>query len=279
VNLSEFEKAIEAAQFIRQRAKIEPRVGLVLGSGLGAFGESLTDAVKIPYQEIPHFPVSTVVGHAGRLVMGRSGKIPVAVMQGRAHYYEGYTLEQVVFPVRVLAQLGICALVVTNAAGGINRNLKVRGLLLIRDHINLMGVNPLRGPNEERFGPRYPDMTEAYSKAFRALAKKEARRRKFRLFEGVYAALPGPSYETPAEIRSLARIGADVVGMSTAPEVIVASHMGIPVLGLSSVTNMAAGISPKKIHHEEVLEAGERMASQLTAFLRALVPALAAEVK
>ena len=279
MNLSEFEKAQEAAQFLRQRTSLEPRVGLVLGSGLGAFGDSLTDAVKIPYQEIPHFPVSTVVGHAGRLVVGRSGKVPVAVMQGRAHYYEGYTLEQVVFPVRVLAALGIGALVVTNAAGGINRKLKVRGLLLIRDHVNLMGVNPLRGPNEERFGPRYPDMTEAYSKAFRALAKKEARRLKLRLFEGVYAALPGPSYETPAEIRSLACIGADVVGMSTVPEVIVANHMGIPVLGLSSVTNMAAGLSKKKIDHEEVLEAGERMAGQLTAFLRALVPALAAEAR
>ncbi len=279
MNLSEFEKAQEAAQFLRQRTSLEPRVGLVLGSGLGAFGESLIEVVKIPYQEIPHFPVSTVVGHAGRLVVGRSGKVPVAVMQGRAHYYEGYTLEQVVFPVRVLAAVGIGALVVTNAAGGINRKLKVRGLLLIRDHINLMGVNPLRGPNEQRFGPRYPDMTEAYSKTFRALAKKEARRLKLRLFEGIYAALPGPSYETPAEIRSLARIGADVVGMSTVPEVIVANHMGIPVLGFSSVTNMAAGIAKKKIHHEEVLEAGERMAGQLTAFLRALVPALAAEAK
>ncbi len=279
MNLSEFGKAEEAARFIRGRAKLEPRVGLVLGSGLGAFGESLIEAVKIPYQEIPHFPVSTVVGHAGRLVVGQSGKVPVAVMQGRAHYYEGYTLEEVVFPVRVLAALGIRALVVTNAAGGINRKLQVRGLLLIRDHINLMGVNPLRGPNEQRFGPRYPDMTEAYSKTFRALAKKEARRLKLRLFEGIYAALPGPSYETPAEIRSLARIGADVVGMSTVPEVIVANHMGIPVLGFSSVTNMAAGIAKKKIHHEEVLEAGERMAGQLTAFLRALVPALAAEAK
>ncbi len=277
MSASEFEKAEEAAHAIRARAKLEPRVGLILGSGLGAFGDSLTDGVKIPYQEIPHFPVSTAVGHAGRLVIGRSGRVPVAVLQGRVHYYEGYTPEQVVFPTRVLKQLGVHALVVTNAAGGINRKLKVRGLLLIRDHINLMGMNPLRGANDPRFGLRFPDMTAAYSRRFRELAKKEARRLKLRLFEGVYAALAGPSYETPAEIRYLARIGADVVGMSTAPEVIVASHMGIPVLGLSSVTNMAAGISKTKINHEEVLEAGERMAGQLTRFLQALVPVLAKE--
>lgn len=275
----EYDKAQEGASFIRQRAPLEPQVGLVLGSGLGAFGDSLTEATKIPYQQIPHFPLSTAVGHAGRLVIGRCGKVPVAVLQGRAHYYEGYSLEQVVFPTRVLGSLGIRALVVTNAAGGISRKLRARGLMLIRDQINLMGVNPLRGPNEERFGPRYPDMTEAYSKKFRALAKKEARRLRIRLFEGVYAALPGPSYETPAEIRALARIGADVVGMSTVPEVIVANHMGIAVLGLSSVTNLAAGISKQKINHEEVLEAGERMAGQLTALLRALVPALARGAK
>lgn len=275
----EFENAQEAARFIRQRTPLRPRVGLILGSGLGAFGDSLSAASKIPYRRIPHFPVSTAVGHAGRLVIGVSGKVPVVVMQGRAHYYEGYTLQEVAFPIRVLGALGLRVLVVTNAAGGINRRLRVRGLMLMRDHINLLGANPLRGSNEERFGPRFPDMTEAYSKKLRALAKREARRLKLRLFEGVYAAVPGPSYETPAEIRALARIGADVVGMSTVPEVIAARHLGIDVLGLSSVTNMAAGLSKGKIHHEEVLEAGERMAGQLTAFLRALIPVLAREAK
>jgi purine-nucleoside phosphorylase len=279
VSASEYDKAKDAAEFIRGRTKQRPRVGLILGSGLGAFGDSLAEAVKIPYGEIPHFPVSTAVGHAGRLVLGLSGKVPGAVLQGRAHYYEGYTPEQVVFPTRVLKLLGVRALVVTNAAGGISPKLRARGLMLIRDHINLMGFNPLRGKNDERLGPRFPDMTEAYSKNFRALAKKEARRLKMRLLEGIYAAVPGPSYETPAEIQALKRIGADVVGMSTIPEVIAANHMGVQVLGLSSVTNMAAGISKQKINHEEVLEAGERMAGQLTRFLRALVPLLAREVQ
>lgn len=256
-----------------------PRVGLVLGSGLGAFAEGLEGATAIPYREIPHFPVSTAAGHAGRLVLGRCGGVPVAAMQGRAHFYEGYTLQQVVFPIRVLGLLGARVLVLTNAAGGINRRLRARGLLVIRDHINLQGSNPLLGPNEERFGPRFPDMTEAYSKELIALAKKVARRQRLRLFEGVYAAVHGPSYETPAEIRALARLGADVVGMSTVPEVIAANHMGLRVLGISCVTNMAAGLSGKKINHDEVLEAGERVGKQFSTFLRALVPELARTVK
>lgn len=272
---SEADQVREAVEFVHERAPLSPRVGLVLGSGLGAFGDSLLDAAMIPYDQIPHFPVSTAVGHAGRLLLGRCGPARVAVLQGRAHFYEGYTLTEVTFPIRVLGGMGARALVVTNAAGGINPRLKARGLLLIRDHLNLLGANPLRGANEEDFGPRFPDMTEAYSKRLRALARKEARKQKLRLFEGIYAAVPGPSYETPAEIRALARLGADVVGMSTVPEVIVANHMGMEVLGLSVVTNMAAGLSKQKISHDEVLEAGERMAGQLTAFLRALVPAVA----
>lgn len=272
---SEFDNAQEAAAFIRERARLSPRVGLVLGSGLGAFGETLTEAARIPYNQIPHFPVSTAAGHAGRLVVGRCGTAAVAVLQGRAHFYEGYTLREVTFPVRVLGELGVRALLVTSAAGGINPRLKARSMLLIRDHLNLLGTNPLRGANEERFGTRFPDMTEAYSKRLRAVAQKEARKQKLRLFEGIYAAMPGPSYETPAEVRALARLGADVVGMSTVPEVIVASHMGMEVLGLSLVTNMAAGRAKKKLSHDEVLEAGERLARQLTAFLRALVPAVA----
>ena len=270
----EFEKVQQAARLIEGRTTLRPRIGLVLGSGLGAFADGLQDATAIPYQQIPHFPVSTAVGHAGRLVVGQCAKISVAVMQGRVHFYEGYSLREVTFPIRVLGALGIRALVFTNAAGGINRKLRARGLLLIRDHLNFQGSNPLLGANDERFGPRFPDMTEAYSKIFRTTAKQVARKLRLRLFEGVYAALHGPSYETPAEIRALARLGADVVGMSTVPEVIVANHMGIEVLGISCVTNMAAGISKKKINHDEVLEAGERVSRQFTAFLRALIPAL-----
>ncbi|MFB3095051.1 MAG: purine-nucleoside phosphorylase [Candidatus Acidiferrales bacterium] len=275
----EFEKVQQAARLIEGRTTLRPRIGLVLGSGLGAFADGLQDATAIPYQQIPHFPVSTAVGHAGRLVVGQCAKIPVAVMQGRVHFYEGYSLREVTFPIRVLGALGIRALVFTNAAGGINRKLRARGLLLIRDHLNFQGSNPLLGANDERFGPRFPDMTEAYSKRFRTTAKQVARKLRLRLFEGVYAALHGPSYETPAEIRALARLGADVVGMSTVPEVIVANHMGIEVLGISCVTNMAAGISKKKINHDEVLEAGERVSRQFTTFLRALIPALVRATK
>ena len=276
---TDFERAHEASAAIRARTALRPRLGLILGSGLGAFGDALRESTKIPYRDIPHFPVSTAVGHAGRLVVGLSGKIPVVVMQGRAHSYEGYSFQEVAFPVRVLGALGVRLLVVTNAAGGINRSFRVRGLMLMSDHINLLGANPLRGPNDDRLGPRFPDITEAYSKRLRQLARQVARRQRLRLFEGVYAALTGPSYETPAEIRALARIGADVVGMSTVPEVIVARHMGIEVLGLSSVTNMAAGISKKKINHEEVLEAGARMAGALTQFLHALLPVLDKEAR
>ncbi|MBI2956241.1 MAG: purine-nucleoside phosphorylase [Acidobacteria bacterium] len=270
-----YEQAQEAARFLEQRTPLRPRLGLVLGSGLGAFADSLTQATRIPYQEIPHFPTSTAAGHAGRLVVGRCRGVPVAVMQGRAHYYEGYPMSQVTFPIRVLGLLGVRTLVLTNAAGGINRKLRARGLLLIRDHVNLQATNPLLGPNDERFGPRFPDMTEAYSKELIAIAKKVARRQRLRLFEGVYAAVHGPSYETPAEVRALARLGADVVGMSTVPEVIVANHMSLRVLGISCVTNMAAGLSKKKISHDEVLEAGEHVGRQFSAFLQALIPAIA----
>ncbi len=272
--MSEYDKAQEAAQFIGQRTKLRPRIALVLGSGLGAFADSLKDSTIIPYKDIPHFPVSTVVGHAGRLVVGKCAGVPVAAMQGRAHYYEGYSIQQVVFPVRVLKLAGVKTLVLTNAAGGINRRMRQGGLMLISDHLNLQGTNPLLGPNDERFGPRFPDMTEAYSKKLRGIARKMARRQKLRLYEGVYAAVHGPSYETPAEIRALARLGADAVGMSTVPEVIAANHMGMQALGISCVTNMAAGLSKKKLSHDEVLETGERVGKQFSAFLQALIPAL-----
>jgi len=273
--MSEYEKAQEAARFIARRTKLRPRISLVLGSGLGAFAESLKDATIIPYKEIPHFPVSTAIGHAGRLVVGKCSGVAVAAMQGRAHYYEGYTIQQVVFPVRVLRVFGVKTLLLTNAAGGINRRMRQGGLMLITDHINLQGTNPLLGPNEERFGPRFPDMTEAYSKKLREIARRMARRQKLRLYEGVYAAVHGPSYETPAEIRALARLGADAVGMSTVPEVIAANHMGMRALGISCVTNMAAGLSKKKLSHDEVLETGERVGKQFSTFPAALIPELA----
>ncbi len=275
--MSEYDKAQEAAQFIGQRTRLRPRIALVLGSGLGAFAESLKDPTVIPYKDIPHFPVSTAIGHAGRLVVGKCAGVPVAAMQGRAHFYEGYAIQQVVFPTRVLKLLGVKTLLLTNAAGGINRRMRQGGLMLIRDHLNLQGTNPLVGPNDERFGPRFPDMTEAYSKKLRAIALRMARKQKLRLYEGVYAALHGPSYETPAEIRALARLGADAVGMSTVPEVIAANHMGMQALGISCVTNMAAGLSKKKLSHDEVLETGERVGKQFSAFLAALIPELAKE--
>jgi purine-nucleoside phosphorylase len=268
---SEFEKAEEAARLIQKRTALRPRVGLVLGSGLGAFADSLTDSTAVPYREIPHFPLSTAVGHPGRLIVGCCQGVPLAALQGRVHFYEGYKLREVVFPVRVLARLGVQSLVLTNAAGGINRKLKPPSLLLIRDHINLQGSNPLVGANEEAFGPRFPDMSEAYSRRLRVLAKKIARRLRMRLPEGVYVAVHGPSYETPAEVQALARLGADVVGMSTVPEVIAANHMGLAVLGLSCVSNLAAGLSRRKINHEEVLVAGERLGRQFGRFLEALV--------
>ena len=275
----EFERAEEAAAFIRARTRLRPKVGLVLGSGLGAFADELNDATAIPYAAVPHFPRPTAEGHAGRLVIGLCEDAPVAILQGRVHYYEGHSIRDVVFPTRVLGRLGVRILVLTNAAGGINLNLKAGGLLLIRDHINLQGVNPLLGPNDERLGPRFPDMSEAYAKRLAALASEEARRLGLQLCEGVYAAVSGPNYETPAEVRYLRSVGADVVGMSTVPEVLAANHIGMEVVAISCVTNMAAGILERKITHQEVLEAGERVREQFTALLRALLPRLAREAR
>ncbi len=274
----EFARAERAAKYILSKTRLRPRIGLVLGSGLGAYADELAEATRVPYQKIPHFPRSTALGHAGRLVIGKVDGIAVAGMQGRVHFYEGYSLQDVIFPVRVFARLGIRAVVLTNAAGGINRAYKQGALVVIRDHINLQGSNPLIGPNDERFGPRYPDMTQAYWKSYREAALEEARRLGIEVFEGVYAALTGPSYETPAEIRMLATLGADVVGMSTAPEVIAARHMGIRVLGISCVTNMAAGILDQIISHEEVLETGERVKGQFWALLRAVIPRIARDL-
>lgn len=270
----QFTAAETAAQFILQQTPLRPAIGLVLGSGLGSFADSLTEATRIPFETIPAFPRSTAIGHAGQLVLGKSGHVPVAVMQGRVHLYEGYSAHQVAFPMRVFARLGIRSVILTNAAGGINRGYQQGALVLIKDHINLQGANPLVGPNDDRFGVRFPDMTHAYAKDYRAIAKEGAAKQGMTLHEGVYAALLGPSYETPAEINYLRTIGADLVGMSTAFEVIAARHLGIKVLAISCVTNMAAGILDQPLSHQEVMETGERVKSSFEALLRAVLPRL-----
>jgi len=267
-----FARAESAAAFVLSRTALRPTIGLVLGSGLGAFADDLSDAVRIPYAQIQGFPRSTAIGHAGQLVIGNSGDIPVAVMQGRVHLYEGYSAAEVAFPTRVLGRMGIRTLLLTNAAGGINVDYGQGALVMLRDHINLQGQNPLTGPNDDRFGHRFPDMSFAYAKRLRQIALEEARRLGIAPHEGVYAALAGPSYETPAEIRYLRAIGADLVGMSTVAETIVARHMGIEVLAISCVTNMAAGILDKPLDHEEVLEVGRRVMGQFVGLLRAVLP-------
>ena len=265
----------EAKRYIEERTPLRPSIGVVLGSGLGAFAGELTERTDIPYTEIPGWPASTAVGHAGKLTVGKLGSLGVAVMAGRAHLYEGYSPAQVTYGVRVLGAIGVRSMVFTNAAGGINLELERGGLVLISDHINLQGSNPLAGPNDDSLGPRFPDMSEAYSRSYRETAKLVAAELCVFMPQGVYAAMLGPSYETPAEIRFLRTIGADVVGMSTVPEVIVANHMGMKVLAISCVTNMAAGVIPlQKISHEEVLETGEMVRGTLVRFLKALLPRL-----
>ncbi len=265
-----FERAEEAAAAIRERIAVTPRVAVVLGSGLGSFAERVEQPVVIAYTDIPHFPQPTVEGHSGRLVTGTVAGTPVAVMQGRVHAYEGYTPKEVTFPVRVLGRLGITTMVITNAAGGIRLDLKQGQLVLLSDHINLTGRNPVAGPNDERLGPRFFDMTDPYAKRLRLLAQSVTR-----LPEGVYLGISGPSFETPAEIRAFRIWGADLIGMSTVHEVIVARHMGIEVLGISCITNMAAGILHQPINHQEVMETGARTQAQLTSLLVALLPLLA----
>ena len=269
------ERLDEAVSAVRARTKLEPRVGVILGSGLGAFGDSLDDATTVPYGEIPHFPASTVVGHSGALALGRCRGVPVAVMKGRVHFYEGYSLEQVVFPARVLGRLGIQTLVVTNAAGAVNKAYAPGELMVIEDHINLIG-NPLVGPNEDALGERFFDMSEAYDKGLRDVAEAACRAAGVRSHRGVYLALTGPSFETPAEIRAFRTLGADAVGMSTVPEVTAARHMGIRVVGLSCLTNMAAGVLNQKLDHREVLETGERVKLQLLEVLARIVEGVVA---
>ena len=266
----------DAVRRIREETDVAPSVGFVLGSGLGGLADELAAPVEIPYSEIPGWPVSTAVGHAGKLALGTLGGEPVAVMCGRAHLYEGISADRVGFGVRVLGRLGIRALVVTNAAGGINTDYRPGLLVLISDHVNLQGASALVGPNDDALGPRFPDMSDAYDPELRRHARAAAARLGIDVGEGVYAAWLGPQFETPAEISFMRAVGGDLAGMSTVQEVIAARHMGIRVLGISVVTNMAAGVLPEKIHHEVVLEVGAAASGSLTALLRELVPTLSA---
>ncbi len=262
----------EAADNLGQTLKgsAPPRLALILGSGLGEFAESLQESRAIPFSAIPHFPCSSVPGHSGNVVLGKVGGTPVVCLQGRVHSYEGHDLKTVTLPVRVLGMMGITRLIVTNAAGGINPRFSPGDLMMIRDHVSLFVPNPLAGPNEPKFGPRFPDMSEAYSAQLRKAAVRCAKRLGFRLKEGVYVCVTGPSYESPAEIQMLKRLGADAVGMSTVPEVLVARHMGIECLGISNITNLAAGISNSPLDHKEVLAAGDRVKSRFSSLLQAL---------
>ncbi len=293
----DFERVEQAAAYVGSRSKLRPQVALVLGSGLGAFADTLAHSDRIPYADIPHFPRTTAQGHAGNLVIGQvsggqvgggqvgggqvgaaPGATTVAAMQGRVHSYEGRSPRELVFPLRVLWKLGVRAAILTNAAGGINSAYHQGCLVVLRDHINLQGTNPLIGPNEERFGPRFVDMTEAYYRPYQQIALEEGRRLGIEIHPGVYAALSGPSYETPAEIHYLRAIGADLAGMSTVPEVIVARHLGIRCLAISCVTNLAAGISGQPLSHEEVMQTGERVREQFVALLEAVIPRIAQDL-
>jgi len=273
-----YERAEHATRIIRTRVSIEPRIAVVLGSGLGGFADDFEEAVSIPYEEIPGFKQSTAQGHAGRLVVGKVDTVPLLAMQGRVHYYEGYTLEEVTFPIRTFKVLGIKTVILTNAAGGINVQLQQGTLMVLSDHLNLMGTNPLRGPNDERFGLRFPDMSTVYSPELQELVVEEARAIGVEVRRGIYGALSGPSYETPAEILMLRNLGADAVGMSTVPEAIVARHMGLEVLGISCITNMAAGLSDEPIDHEEVMATGDRVRGTFTELLRRVVGAISRRV-
>ena len=269
-----YEQVEEAAAAIRRQCRALPQTAIVLGSGLGDFADTLLDPAVVPYEQLPHWPPARVVGHAGRLVIGRTAGRTVAALAGRAHVYEGHPLDTVVFSARVMGRLGVREILLTNAAGGINTSFAGGGLMIIDDHINLMGANPLMGPNDERFGPRFPDMSEVYSRRLRAFADDAAAARGIPVTHGVYAAVHGPSYETPAEIRYLRTIGADAVGMSTVPEAIAARHMGIEVLGISCITNMAAGILPGPLRHDEVMETARRVRGSFIALIEGILERL-----
>jgi purine-nucleoside phosphorylase len=269
-----WDRVEETAAHIRSRCTALPETAIVLGSGLGDFADTLLDAIATPYADLPHWPPSTVVGHAGRLVVGTVAGRRIAALSGRVHYYEGHDLATVVFATRVMARLGVRRLILTNAAGGINTSFKQGCLVVITDHINLQGVNPMVGANEDRLGPRFFDMSQAYWKPYRDAALEAGKRLGIELFQGVYCAIPGPSYETPAEIRMMRTLGADLAGMSTVPEVIAARHLGLKVLGISCVTNMAAGVTDQILSHEEVLEVGRQVRGDFIRLLEALIPKL-----
>jgi purine-nucleoside phosphorylase len=266
-----YERAEHAARIIRSRTTETPRIAIILGSGLGAFADDFENAVSIPYKDITGFPRSTAEGHAGRLVVGKIDQVPLMAMQGRVHFYEGYSLEQVTFPIRVFKLLGIKTLILTNASGGVNVQFSQGALMIISDHLNLLGDNPLRGPNDTRFGPRFPDMTAVYSPELQEIVIEEAKALNVEVRRGIYAALAGPSYETPAEIHLMRTLGADAVGMSTVPEAIVARHMDLEVLGISCITNMAAGLSDEPINHDDVMATGDRVRETFTQLLRKVV--------
>ncbi len=270
-HIMNYEKIQAAANYLKGQTNTKPRIGLILGSGLGVLAEEIQAPVKTPYEEIPDFPVSTVEGHAGQLVFGNLNGVEVVAMQGRFHYYEGYHFEQVTFPVRVMKELGVETLIVTNAAGGVNESFSPGDLMLITDHINNMGSNPLIGKNDSRLGVRFPDMSEAYSKELLQKAKSVAQTLNISLREGVYVGNTGPTYETPAEVRMIRAMGGDAVGMSTVPEVIVARHSGLEVLGISCISNMAAGILDQPLNHEEVIETTEKVKENFLRFVKSIV--------
>jgi purine-nucleoside phosphorylase len=269
-----YERAEKAARLIRARTDVDVSVAIVLGSGLGAFADELTESTSIRYDEIPSFAHATVEGHAGRLVIGKTNNITVAAMQGRFHFYEGYSLEEVTFPIRVLKLLGVRTLILTNAAGSLNTEFTPGSLMVITDHINLIGVNPLIGPNDDRFGPRFPDLTSVYARRLQDIVINEANAIGLDMRRGIYAALSGPSYETPAEIHMVRTLGADAVGMSTVPEAIVARHMNLEVIGISCITNLAAGVSNRPVDHSQVIATGERVRAEFTELLRRVVARL-----
>src|SRR5438874_5672739 len=269
-----YDRAQRAADQIRSSAKGQPSVAIILGSGLGAFADELTESISLAYKEITGFAQATVEGHAGRLVMGRACEVSIAAMQGRFHFYEGYSLEDVTFPIRVLKLLGVRTLILTNAAGSLNTELTPGSLMVISDHINLMGVNPLIGANDDRFGPRFPDLSSTYDPYLQNIVIEEAKAINIDLRRGVYAALTGPSYETPAEIHMVRTLGADAVGMSTVPEAIVARHMDMRVIGISCITNLAAGVSNRPVDHSQVIATGERVREQFTGLLRRVIAKL-----
>lgn len=270
-NFMNYETIVRAASFIKEKISLKPKIGLILGSGLGVLADEIVEPTKIPYEQIPDFPVSTVEGHVGQLVFGKINGVEVVAMQGRFHYYEGYSFEQVTFPVRVMKELGVEKLIVTNAAGGVNESFSPGDLMLITDHINNMGMNPLIGPNDLKLGVRFPDMTNAYCPALRKIAKETATKLNIHLQEGVYVGNTGPTYETPAEVRMARMIGGDAVGMSTVPEVIVARHAKMKVLGISCISNMAAGMLDQPLTHEEVIETTEKVREDFLTYVKALI--------